>query len=669
MNTAVADLKLISAVQQLDSNPAAAADQAAAILAMVPAHAEAQLLLGAACRRIGDPGRAIAVLEALAAQHPQVPGTLLELGRAYAAAGRPAEAATAFGRAVEVDPGMLDAWRELAAQLFLAGDEKGGDEAYGYYERRMPQPAGFADAVGALNDERLDTAELLLNERLRQDPADIVALRLLASCASRRDRLAEAQRLLEKCLALAPGCATARFDLANVHYSAHRTDKALPLIERLLAADPDNLDYLMLKARTLRLVGGFEEAILVMQRIVVAHPGNDAAWLLLGHLRREVGQQAGAIEAYRRAIAARPESGEAYWSISNLKTVRFAPEDVAAMRALLERRSLASVDRVRLEFALGKALEDEAAYAESFEHYARANTLHRLSIGYDAAATHDDVERAMRVFGADFFRERAGWGSERADPIFIVGLPRSGSTLLEQMLASHPGVEGTRELPDLSIVAAELIVAADPAGGAAYPESAARMTRQALEAAAASYLERTQPHRVLGRPRFVDKMLGNFGHIGLIQLMFPNAAIIDARRHPMGTGLSCYKQLFVRGLNFTYDLGELGAYLRDYAALMDHFDRVLPGRVHRVHYEHLIADPEGELRRLLDYCRLPFDPACLRFYENPRIVQTASSEQVRRPLFAEGVDQWRHYEPWLGALKDALGDLIERYPAVPAVAR
>jgi Sulfotransferase family len=262
-----------------------------------------------------------------------------------------------------------------------------------------------------------------------------------------------------------------------------------------------------------------------------------------------------------------------------------------------------------------------------------------------------------------FFAERPGWGCARVDPIFIVGLPRSGSTLLEQVLASHSQVEGTRELPDLPAIAFELLSRPNPLRRWMYPEPVAALERQEADAFAARYLATTQAHRALGKPRFVDKMLGNFGHIGLIHLLFPKAAIIDARRHPLGCGFSCYKQLFARGLGYSYDLQEIGRYYRDYVALMEHFDAVLPGRVHRVYYEQLVADPQGELRRLLEYCALPFEAQCLQFHENPRIVQTISSEQVRRPIYTDSLDQWRHFEPWLGPLKAALGGLVDRYPA------
>ncbi|MGC1524205.1 MAG: sulfotransferase, partial [Steroidobacteraceae bacterium] len=562
------------------------------------------------------------------------------------------------------DEGLADGWRELAAMLFAAGETRAGDAAYAHYSRLSKAPPELSDAIVAFADGRLEAAEAALLRRLDRTPDDVAALRLLANVAIRREDHGEAERRLTQCLELAPGHAAARYDLANLMFTQHRYAEVLPLAARLLATEPRNIDYLSLKAQTLRLVGRNDEAVALMAGAVADHPDEDSAWLLYGHLLREVGEQARAIEMYRRALATRPESGRAYSSLANLKTFRFDGADLAAMQERLEHGTLTSIDRTHLEFALGKALEDEGRFEASFEHYARGNARHRATIGYDPNATTAITQRSMAVCSARFFADRSGWGSGRADPIFIVGLPRSGSTLLEQILASHSEVEGTRELPDIPSIALEVTSRPNPAGRQGYPEPVAGLDRAEIDAFAARYLAQTQVHRPLGKPRFVDKMLSNFVHIGLIQLMFPQAAIIDMRRHPLGSGFSCFKQNFARGLNFTYSLTDLGRYYRDYALLMEHHDTVLPNRVHRVYYEQLVAEPEREIRRLLDYCRLPFETGCVRFYDNRRVVQTISSEQVRRPIYSEGVNQWRNFEPWLGPLKDALGDLVDRYPIV-----
>lgn len=657
-----ADLELMRASALLDTDPADAARRASAILVVAPDHAEAKLLLAAACRRLGDPLAALNAIEEVAGQHPRSPVMQLELGRAYAAAGRGEQAIGAFRRSVELDPELAEGWRELAAQLFAGGNVPDGDAAYSNYERRAVDPPGLNDALAALADERLDVAADVLRRRLAETPGDVVVLRLLADVARRRNDLAEAERCLDACLEVAPGYSMARYDLACVYFAQHRVEKVLPLLDRLLALDPGHSACLLLRGKTLRLVGRTAEAIELLQRLVADSPDDPEAWVLLGHVRREVGEQSGAIAAYRRAIELRPHLSEAYFSLANLKTVRLTAEDIAAIRLLLARTSLLREDRIRLEFSLGKALEDEGEYADSFGHYARGNALRRASVGHDADATTAAVRRSKSVFTDEFFAEHRGWGSERVDPIFIIGLPRSGSTLLEQMLASHSQIEGTRELSDLSIVVTELAARAGPDARATYPQFLTTLGRSEIESAAAEYLARTQVHRSLGRPRFIDKMPPNFIHVGLIHLMFPRAAIIDARRHPMGCAFSCYKQLFSWGAGFSYDFVELVRHFRDYVELMDHFDAVLPGRVHRIYYEQLIANPEAELRSLLEYCQLPYEADCLRFYENRRIVQSVSSEQVRQPIYGEGVDQWRHYAPWLEPLRTALGDLIERYP-------
>ncbi len=354
--------------------------------------------------------------------------------------------------------------------------------------------------------------------------------------------------------------------------------------------------------------------------------------------------------------------GEAYWSLANLKTFRFDTADLEAMRSQLAQASLGDEDRCFFEFALGKALEDVGEYALSMEQYLHANQRRRAQIAYEPTEMSELVQRSRQVLDADFFEQRRGFGNPACDPIFIVGLPRSGSTLLEQILASHSAVEGTMELPDLLAIARRLT---GPRGVSqlTYPLALAQLSASACRALGDEYLERTRIHRKRGTPFFIDKMPNNFAHVGLIQLALPNARIIDARRQPLACCFSVFKQHFARGQAFSYTLEELGRYYRDYIELMAHFDAVLPGRVHRVNYEELVADTEGEVRRLLRYCGLPFEQGCLRFYENDRAVRTASSEQVRQPIYREGIEHWRHYERWLGPLRDGLGPALAGYPS------
>jgi tetratricopeptide (TPR) repeat protein len=384
-----------------------------------------------------------------------------------------------------------------------------------------------------------------------------------------------------------------------------------------------------------------------------------------GHALKTAGRQSECVTTYRRAIELSPQLGEAYWSLANLKTFRFSEADITAMQAQLQRNDLGEEDRFHFHFSLGKAFEDARDYVRSFEHYDRGNALRREMVHYDAEETSQQVRRSKRLLTPELFEARAGCGSRAPDPIFIVGLPRAGSTLLEQILSSHPLVEGTMELPDILDMARSLGGGRARGRASKYPEILAELSAEELRELGEQYIANTRIQRKTDAPFFIDKMPNNFAHIGLIQLILPRAKIIDARRHPLGCCFSGFKQHFARGQPFTYGLDDIGRYYRDYVELMAHFDAVLPGRVHRVIYETMVDDTENEVRRLLDYCGLPFDARCLRFYENERAVRTASSEQVRRPIYRDGVDHWQHYESWLEPLKRALGPVLECYPAVP----
>jgi tetratricopeptide (TPR) repeat protein len=647
----------------LDSDPEGAARRAAEIIAQAPQHSEAQLLLAAARRKLGDPASAVAVLERLCELNPDSAILQLELGRACAAAGRGAAAQAALRRAVTLNGLLADGWRELAAAHFAAGEVADGDRAYAAYSRLAPAPPELTDAVVALADNRLDAAAVILRRHLEQAPHDVAALRLLADAANRWGDEAEAERRLRQCLELAPGYAAARADLARILHAQQRSAEVLSLIDRLLTQDPHNGEYLGLKAFTLPLLGRMDEGIALLKQTIAQQPSEGGLWVLYGHLLREIGQRTQAIDAYRRALELQPQlAGRVYWSLADLKTFRFTAADLGAMQQQLARPEVRGAERVPLEFALGKALEDQGQYERSFEHYARGNALQRSTLVDHLDAGIEELERSTKLYTAGYFDARANWGSERHDPIFIVGLPRSGSTLLEQILASHSQIEGTRELPEMTGIVRELTARPAGSGTAGYTQTVAQLTRDDIAKFSALYLDRTQLYRPQGKAYFIDKMLGNFTHLGLLHLMFPRAVIIDTRRHPMACGFSCYKQLFARYLAFTYSLNDFARYYRAYHAFMEHFDRVLPGRVHRVYYEQLIADPEAEVRRLLEHCGLEFESQCLRFYENRRTVLTISSEQVRQPLYTDSIDQWRNYEPWLGPLKEGLREFVERYP-------
>ena len=647
----------------LDTDPAAAASKALEILEIAPGHAAATLLLGNARRHCGDAVAAIGVFEGIAATHPQSAVIQLELGRAAVAAGRDRAALAAFERAVQLEPDLADAWRELSGEFAARGDVAMCDATYARYEQLAPADNHLRDAQEAFATRRFAAAVSLLRRELARSPRDVAAMCLLAEVLTAQEDYQEAARILTACLELAPGCGRARFDFALVLHSQQKPGPMLPLIERLLVQEPASLPYRSLKASALTLLGQTDQSIEVLAALLAEHPTNEHLWMNYGHALRAAGRNADAIEAYRHSIRVRPEHGEAYFSLANLKTFRFEAAEVAVMRAQLGRADLQESDAVQLEFALGKALEDTREFAESFSHYARGNALRRSDVQYDADNSSRQMQRQRALYTKQFFAARAGWGAPAPDPVFIVGLPRSGSTLLEQILASHSQVEGTRELPDIPEIAYELGGQLVRLAETAYPESVAALTRDQVSALGERYLGQTRAHRLLAKAQFIDKMPSNFMHLGLIHLMLPNARIIDARRHPLGCCFSNFKQHFQLGLHFTNSLAEIGRFYRDYVELMGHFDAVQPGRVHRVFYEHLVAEPEHEVRRLLDYCRLPFEAACLRFHETRRVVQTASSEQVRQPIYSEGVDQWRNYESWLEPLKTVLGALATDYPS------
>jgi tetratricopeptide (TPR) repeat protein len=659
---AAVDMKLMRVAALLDSDPRAAAREAAEILKEHPGHPVATLLLGTARRSAGDPGAEASFVE-LAAIQPDSALAQFELGRTLASQGRNADALAALTRAVELEPSLAEAWRELAAVHAARGDTKSCDFAYENYVRLAAPELRLSEAAAALATSRLDAADSLLRRHLGQEPQDVTAMRMLARVAIEREDYVEAERLLGQCLQLAPGYTAARLDLAKTFFAQQKAAPMLPLLERLLVLHPDDVALQSLQASAYSLVGHNDRAIEILSNLVCENPKHEYVRLSYGHALRVAGRFSEAVAAYRQSAEIRGDFGEAWFSLANLKTFRFTPQDIAAMEAQVARPDLDKEDRLQFEFALGKALEDAADYAASFEHYSRGNALRRAAVGYSSDSDTRLVQRTMTLYTREFLAARKGFGCPAADPIFIVGLPRAGSTLIEQILASHSAAEGTRELPDVPGFAMELGSLERSGKPAAYPQSVAHLSRRELAALGERYLTQTRPHRLRGTPHFMDKMPSNFFHVGLIHLILPNARIIDARRSPLGCCFSNFKQHFQAGLWFSYDLQDIGHYYRSYVRLMDHFDAVLPGRVHRVYYENLVADLEGEVRRLLDYCGLQFEEQCLRFHETQRVVQTASSEQVRQPLYTDGVDQWRNYEPWLGKLRDALGDVVERYPA------
>jgi predicted Zn-dependent protease len=658
------DVALAHAQRLLVKDPELAVEQAREILNAAPGHPIARLIMGAAHRRAGRVQSALDILESLAREQPNAAPVHLELGVACGEAGRAADSVTALRRALKLQPASPDGWRLLADALTATGEPVAADHARAQYIKTANKDPRLMEAAAALVGNDLPVAEARLRAHLAAFPTDIAALRMLAEVAGRLRRYSDAQELLERCLELAPSFDAARHNYAVVLNRQFKAKEALPQVERLLGKDPRNPGYQNLKAAILANMGDYADSIAVYERVLGEYPKQPKVWMSYGHALKTAGRRDDSIGAYRRAIGMEPKLGEAYWSLANLKTFRFSAADAAAMRAALARQDLDDDDRLHFEFSLGKTLEDECLYEQSFAHYAAGNAIRRRLHPYDADENSRFVARSKRNFTADFFAARRA-GATSGAPIFILGLPRAGSTLLEQILASHSLVEGTVELPDMPQIVRELAARGDRRSEEPFFDVLAALSHSELRALGERYLESTKVHRKAGAPFFVDKMPNNCLYVGLIQAIVPNAKIIDARRHPLGCCFSAFKQHFARGQNFCYDLTDLGRYYRDYVELMAHIDAVLPGRVHRVFYESMIENTEVEVRRLLDYCGLPFEEQCLRFYENDRAVRTASSEQVRQPIFKDGMEQWKNFDAWLGPLKDALGPVATGYPEVP----
>ena len=653
---------LAAAVEQaaglLVDDPRRAEQQARAILGRIPNDPRAILILASARRRQGDAQAALGLLAPLARAFPRAANTHYELGASLADLGRGPEAAAALRHALGVNPDLAEAWWVLGDVLFRAGDADGADAAYAQQRRAAIADPALRAAALALQQGRVAEVQQQLRQRLLTQPDDPDALRLMAEALARSGRHADAEVLLARCLELDPADDGARCSHAEMLFHQQKAAQAIPEVERLLARRPKDPAYLNLLAACLGLLGEDARIAEIYQGLLADYPNQPKLWLNYGHALRAVGQRGEAVAAYRRCLALAPGLGEAYWSLANLKVAALTTEEEAAMRGQMARPDISDDNRLHLHFALGKAAEDRGDAAVAFEHYDLGARIRRRLVPYDADETTAAAQRFKALFTAPFFAARTGFGDASEAPIFIVGLPRSGSTLIEQILASHSAVEGTMELAYVDLIARSL----NPVGEGQqlrYPECLEGKGAADLAGLGQAYLAAAQDHRKLGRPRFVDKMPNNFMHIGLIQLMLPKARIIDARRHPLGAGFSAFKQHFAQGQAFTYDLTDLGRYYRDYAGLMAHVDQVLPGRVHRVIYEDMVEDSEGEIRRLLDYCGLPFEEACLRFYETDRSVRTVSSEQVRRPIYRQGLEQWRSFEAWLGPMKAGLGPVLE----------
>ncbi len=611
-------------------------------------HVEALYLLAVCERKLGDHKSALKVLTRLQGIDPMHTHALQETAYNYQALGQTERAIVAFEKAVSINPALHGAWHALA-QL---SDYPGADEASRQFKWLQSLPPELVSVSSLIHQNKLHKAETLCRQFLKRVPHHPEAMRLLAELGTKFKILDDAEFLLEKCLEFKPNYLRARVDYVEVLQRRQKFDKALAQAKILFDTDP-NPSFEVSLGNALQAVGDYSAATRSYRNVIAKQPHNAAVQVALGHALKTSGELAAAINAYQAAYEAQPGFGDAYWSLANLKTYSFSDAEIEAMRSYEDNSDIDDINQVQIRFALGKAYEDRCEYTQSFDYYRRGNELKANELKYDATLINDGLNIQKQHFDKTFFKARSSYGHTAQDPIFIVGLPRAGSTLLEQILASHSQVDGTLELANVISMAHRLngrhLVGDTPR----YPSVLLDLPEQGFINLGQQYIEDTRSHR-RGGAFFIDKMPNNFRHIGLIHLMLPNAKIIDARREPMACCFSGFKQLFAEGQEFSYSLETIGEYYCAYVDTMQHWDDVLPGRVLRVQHEDVILDLETQVRRILDYCGLPFEQACVDFHENKRAVRTPSSEQVRQPIYTSGMDQWRNYEEHLEPLKTVL---------------
>jgi len=636
-----------------DSRNGEALEAARSLLAQVPENRDVLYMVAVNQRYLGRAPEALATLARLEALHPTYSRLFQERGHCHVALRAPGAALEAYLQAVNLNPALPASWEALRVLFRACGQMGDAEHAAGHVAKLKTLAPAVIAATSLFSDGEIYAAEEVIRRHLKSNPKDVEAMRLLARIGMKLDILDDAEFLLESVLEFSPNYQLARHDYVRVLLQRHRNAQALAEAKILLRADPRNRDFCAAYAAACVGLAEYEEAIRTYRDLLREAPNVADLHLSVGHALKTLGRQAEAIASYWSAAQANPRFGDAYWSLANLKTYRFADDDIARMRAHEAAGGTTLIDRYHLCFALGKALEDRGDYADSFTYYARGNALKKDELKYRAETTERNAGLQKQVFTPAFLAATQGVGCPRPDPIFIVGLPRAGSTLLEQILASHSQVEGTMELADITRLVVRLQGRNYDERTPPYPGNLREMPAEKLRRFGEKYLADTQVYRT-GKPFFIDKNPNNFRHLGLIHLILPNAKIIDARREPMACCFSNFKQLFATGQEFTYGLTDIARYYRSYVALMDHWNAVLPGKVLRVQHEDVVADLEGSVRRILAFCGLPFEAACVAFHKTERSVRTASSEQVRQPIFRDGLDQWRHFEPWLGELREAL---------------
>jgi len=592
------------------------------------------------------------VLHQLIAKSPSYGRGFQELGHLYRDAGRPPEAVGAYATACHLNPALKASWQ---GQYKLLDHERSVDRVAQVKERidwLDSLPPVLVASLDMLHEGKLIKAEQLCRQFMQQNPQHVEGMRLLADIAIRHGVLEDAEFLLESAVAFDPNHQRARIDYVQALSKRQRYQQASDEAKTLLEESPENPQFQSLYAIQSMQLGDYQTALDLFDQILERIPQDPVTHVSKGHALKTGGKTAEAVASYRAAIAAQPLHCDAWYSLANLKTYQFDEEQIQTMLDLDTNPHLAGQDRVYLQFALGKAFEDKNEFEKSFFHYNKGNEIKRAQVQYRADGTSRECDEQIAACTPDTFK-RTG-GHDAPDPIFIVGLPRAGSTLLEQILSSHSQIDGTLELPNVLSISGKLRRLGQREGNHRYPEILNDLTPETLRELGEEYIRDTKIHR-LGSPFFIDKMPNNFRHIGLIRLMLPNAKIIDARRDPMACCFSGFKQLFAEGQLFSYSLDDIGRYYQDYVRLMTHWDEVIPGYVLRVQHEDVVADLEAQVTRMLDFCGVSFEESCLEFHKTERNVRTPSSEQVRQPIFSTALEQWKNYEPWLDRLKQALG--------------
>ena len=617
-------------------------------------------MLGAILLKRDRPEEAEVLLLRTIALEPAFAKPHEDLGLLYLNRGDAEQALACFERAIELDQGLQPAKRGITVALHRLGRGDEAKAAAARFKVLSPAAQSLAEADTLRKEGDAERAEQICQQLIAGEPENIAALRLMAIIADGDERFIVAEGLLRRILKLAPESVAAMRDLGSFLGDRSRYPEAIEILQQAIAIDADDPDIPVILGDMLGIVGRSADALVAYEKCLEHAPDQPAALNGRGHMLRIAGRRDEALESYRRCVEINPEIGGGWWHLASLHDYRAADDEVTAMRSLLEADGLAPESEVAFHFALARAYEQREDFAGAWKQYQLGNAGKRTLVKYDPVKIEVLHSKLKAVLTADIFEEKGGAPPTDRTPIYILGMPRSGSTLIEQILASHSMVEGAGELPYIIMMSTAL--GAKNADGVRYPEIIDEFDAAQLTGLGRSYLHYTQTHRVDDKPCFTDKMPANFSHVGFIRLILPHAKIIDVRRDPVATCVANYRQLFAQGKNQSYDLTELAEYYLQYDEIMRHWDKILPGEILHVQYESVVEDLESEVRRMLEFCELPFEEACVNYHESTRPVNTASSEQVRQPIYDSAVNFWKNYDSHLGELKDILAPVLQEPP-------